>query len=216
MNLALNNLHRLIFHKSQTNKYQVSSTLQSILSNFNNGVVYFRLDLWSPFQPVFVLSLWEQTKCTYDNYYHRPIFPFSSLARSKYLYIFLVSIFSLLYVLTVIILLLARFSQELLEVIFHGSLSETKSPQVSKTLLYIIAKLWSKWSQFFLWFPMLPIFSQYFVTVPHAPNNTGITVTLTFHRFIYLFIFLVLCQSPSISPSLHLLPFTAGTTVSTR
>ena len=61
--------------------------------------------------------------------------------------------------------------------VFHWSLSDSKSPQVSKNLLSILAVLnnavaWKVSTRL-----SLP------VTVPRAPITIGITVTFMFHSF---------------------------------
>ena len=58
------------------------------------------------------------------------------------------------------------------------NMSEIKTPQVSKTLLNILADLLcSVWSWFFLWFP---IFSKIFGTVQSAPTATCSTKDFAF------------------------------------
>ena len=69
--------------------------------------------------------------------------------------------------------------------IFHRSLSDSKSPQVSWTLLRILANLNNAivWSQFILWFStLLAPFSKPLETIQSLP--IGITVTLMFHSFL--------------------------------
>ena len=71
--------------------------------------------------------------------------------------------------------------------VFHGSLSDSKSPQVSRTLLSILAVL----NNVVVW--MLSIrpltsksscpFNNPLVTVPNAPITIGIIVTCVFHSF---------------------------------
>ena len=70
---------------------------------------------------------------------------------------------------------------------FHCSLSDSKSPQVSRTLLSILAVL----NNAVVWMVSTrpptskssSPFSNPSVTVPNAPITTGIIVTYTFHSF---------------------------------
>ena len=71
--------------------------------------------------------------------------------------------------------------------VFHLSFSDNKSPQVSRTLLSILADL----NNDVVWVvstrPLISESSSHFTTplwtVPRAPMTIGITVTFTFHRF---------------------------------
>ena len=71
--------------------------------------------------------------------------------------------------------------------VFHWSLSDSKSPQVSKTLLSILAVL----NNAFIWmFSTRPLtfkssspFNNPLVTVPKAPIIIGIIVIIMFHSF---------------------------------
>ena len=71
--------------------------------------------------------------------------------------------------------------------VFHWSLSECKSPQISRTLLSILAVL----NNAVVWMvsTRLPTsnssspFSIPLVTVPNAPITIGIIVTYIFHSF---------------------------------
>ena len=71
--------------------------------------------------------------------------------------------------------------------VFHWSLSDSKSPQVSRTLLSVLAVL----SNAVVWmvftrpptFKSSSPFSNPFVTVPKAPITIGIIVTCMFHSF---------------------------------
>ena len=71
--------------------------------------------------------------------------------------------------------------------VFHWSLNDSKSPQVSRTLLCVLANLnnvvvWMV--PFVLLFPTLPIFVPILlVTAPRAPITIGITVTFKLHSF---------------------------------
>ena len=71
--------------------------------------------------------------------------------------------------------------------VFHWSLSDSKSPQVSRTLLSILAVL----SNVVIWIAStcLPTskssrtFNNPFVTVPKAPITIGTIITFMFHSF---------------------------------
>ena len=71
--------------------------------------------------------------------------------------------------------------------VFHWSLSDSKSPQVSRTLLSILAVL----NNAVVWMVSTrpptskssSPFSNPFVTVPNAPITIGIIVTCMFHSF---------------------------------
>ena len=71
--------------------------------------------------------------------------------------------------------------------VFHGSLSDSKSPQVSRTLLSILAVL----SNAVIWIVSTYSstskssrpFNNPFVIVPKAPITIGIIVTFMFHSF---------------------------------
>ena len=75
--------------------------------------------------------------------------------------------------------------------VFHESLSDSKSPQVSRTLLSILAVL----NNVVAW--MVPTrpptskssssFNNPLVTVPKAPITIGIIVTFMFHIFFVFF-----------------------------
>ena len=71
--------------------------------------------------------------------------------------------------------------------VFHGSFSDSKSPQVSKTLLTILAVLNNVVVSFVSTRPPNSNSSRTFnnplVTVPKAPITTGIIVTFMFHSF---------------------------------
>ena len=101
--------------------------------------------------------------------------------------------------------------------VFHWSLSDSKSPQVSRTLLSILAVLNSG----VVWmvstctptFKSSSPFSNPFVTVPNVPITIGIIVTCMFHSFFnslarsrYLFLF---------SHSFSFILWSAGTAKST-
>ena len=79
------------------------------------------------------------------------------------------------------------FSHQHQLMIFHGSLSDGKSPQVSRTLLSIQADLnnagvWIVCNRVLISNYSSP-FTNPSVTVPSAPITMGITVIFMFHRF---------------------------------
>ena len=59
----------------------------------------------------------------------------------------------------------------------HWSLNDNKSPQVSRTLLSILADLNNGWS------PPVLLFPSPLVTVLRAPITIGITIIFMFHIF---------------------------------
>ena len=84
--------------------------------------------------------------------------------------------------------LLKSFSHQRLLMVFHWSLSEIKSPQVSRTLLSILAVL----NSVVVWMvstrPLISMsfstFNYLLVTGPKTPITIGIIVTFMFHSFI--------------------------------
>ena len=101
--------------------------------------------------------------------------------------------------------------------VFHWSLSDSKSPQVSKTRLSILAVL----SNAVVWIVSTrpPIsksswpFNNPLVTVPNAPITIGTNVTFMFHRF-----FISLAKSRYLSffsLSFRFIQWSAGTAKST-
>ena len=71
--------------------------------------------------------------------------------------------------------------------VFHGSLSDSKSPQVSRSFLSILAVLnnavvWMVSNRPATSMSSSP-FSKPLVTVPNAPITTGKIVTYTFNSF---------------------------------
>ena len=109
--------------------------------------------------------------------------------------------------------------------VFHWSLSDNKSPQVSVTLLSILVDLNNAVvlmvSSRPLIFKSSSPCNNPFVTVPSAPITTGITVTFVFHsfrnslarsRYFYFFFFhflsvLFCCQSRQQNPQLRKFSF---------
>ena len=80
--------------------------------------------------------------------------------------------------------------------VFHWSLSDSKSPQVSRTLLSILAVL----NNAVVWMVSThpPIskssspFSNPLVTVPNAPITMGIIFTCMFHSFFIIIIIIII------------------------
>ena len=101
--------------------------------------------------------------------------------------------------------------------VFHLSLSDSKSPQVSRTLLGILAVL----HNVVIWmvstrpptFKFSSPFSNPLVTIPNAPITIGIIVTYMFHSF---FNFLARLRFLSFfSHSFSFILWSAGTAKST-
>ena len=100
--------------------------------------------------------------------------------------------------------------------VFHWSLSDSKSPQVSRTLLSILAVL----NNAVVWMvstrpPTSKSFSPFsnpLVTVPNAPITIGIIVTSMFHSF---FISLARSRYLFFSHSFSFILWSAGTAKST-
>ena len=84
-------------------------------------------------------------------------------------------------------LLLEGFSLQRKLLVFHCSLSDSKSPQVSKTFLGILTDLNSVVVSMVSIRPLISKSSRPYinslVTVSKATNTIGITVTVTFHSF---------------------------------
>ena len=84
-------------------------------------------------------------------------------------------------------LLIESFSRQFQLMVFHWSLSDNKSPQVSRTLLSILAVL----NNAVVWMVSTrpptskpsSSFNNPLVTVPKAPITVGIIVTFMFHSF---------------------------------
>ena len=87
----------------------------------------------------------------------------------------------------IIIIITQSFSHQRKLIIFHWSLSDSKSPQVSRTLLSILAVH----NNAFVWMVSTRSptskssrpFKNPLVTVPKAPITIGITVTFMFYSF---------------------------------
>ena len=114
-------------------------------------------------------------------------------------------------------LLLYSFSHRCQLMVFHWSLSDSKSPQVSRTRLSMLAVL----SNVVVWIvsSRLPIsnssrpFNSPLVIVPNIPITIGTIVTFMFHRF-----FNSLARSRNLfffSLSFRFIPWSAGTAKST-
>ena len=79
--------------------------------------------------------------------------------------------------------------------VFHWGLSDSKSPQISRTLLSILVDL----NNVVVWVvftcPLISKFSSSFnnpsLTVPKAPITIGINVTFMFHSFIIIIIIII-------------------------
>ena len=88
--------------------------------------------------------------------------------------------------------------------VFHWSLSDSQSPQVSTTLLSILAVL----NNVVVWMvstrsptsKFSSLFNNPLVTIPNAPITIGIIVTCMFHSF-----FSIPSQSRGTYPSFHIL-----------
>ena len=122
-----------------------------------------------------------------------------------------------LLLLLLLLLLFRAFHISVSRWFFHRSLSDSKSPQVSRTLLSILAVL----SNAVVWMVSTrpptskssSPFSNPLVTVPNAPITIGIIVTCMFHSFFHS-----LARSRYLSFSSHSFSFilwSAGTAKST-
>ena len=90
--------------------------------------------------------------------------------------------------------------------VFHSSLSDNKSPQVSRTLLTILIDLSNAewWYLFVIWFLSLPVpLPDPFGIVPSAQIAVCITVIFMIHSFFVFFC--ALWQGPDIYPYFHFL-----------
>ena len=110
------------------------------------------------------------------------------------------------------------FSDQRQQMIFHRSLSDSKSPQISRTLLSILADLhnaavWMVSTRPFISNSSSP-FIYPIVTVRRAPVTIGINVTFMFYRFFQFPSKVVVGIYPSFH-SLSILLWSAGTAKST-
>ena len=83
---------------------------------------------------------------------------------------------------------MVNFSYQCKLMVFHWSLSNSKSPQVSVTLLSILANInialvWIVFTRPLISKSYIPSTSQ-LVTVSSVPKTNGITVTFMFHRLL--------------------------------
>ena len=109
------------------------------------------------------------------------------------------------------------FSHQFYAMVFHMSLSDSKSSQVSRTLLRILADLnnvgdWTVSTSLLISKSSSPCINL-LVTVPKVPITIGITTTFMFHSF-----FNSLARSKYLSFfsfSFNFIPWSAGTTKST-
>ena len=90
-------------------------------------------------------------------------------------------------IIIIIIIIIIVFSHQITLMVFHWSLSDSKSPQVSRTLLSILAVfnnavVWMVSSRPPTSKSSSP-FSNPLVTVPNEPITIGIIVTSMFHSF---------------------------------
>ena len=98
-----------------------------------------------------------------------------------------ISFLPLFIIIIIIIIIIIVFSHQITLMVFHGSLSESKSLQVSRTLLSILAVLNN--AVFWMVSTRLPtsksssLFNNYFATVLRAPITIGIIVTFMVHSF---------------------------------
>ena len=88
---------------------------------------------------------------------------------------------------SIIVILLESFSHQCYLVVFQWNMSDSKSPPLSKSLLNILADLNNAAvgmvSIFLLISNSSSLLSNYLGTVPNAPTNTDIPVTLMIHSF---------------------------------
>ena len=114
-------------------------------------------------------------------------FPFLSHVQVFSCTILLISRFNI--ILIIIIIIIIVFSHQLTLMVFYWNLSDSKSPQVSRTCLSILAVL----NNALVWMVSTrpptsksssPLRNP-LVTVPNAPIAVGIIVTCMFHSFFY-------------------------------
>ena len=96
---------------------------------------------------------------------------FTSYYDRAFYYIFYLSL--------LLLVILESFSHQHCLMDFHWSLSDSKSLQVSRTLLSILANL----NNAIVWMISTCPFINSLVTVPRAPIIIGINVTCMFHSF---------------------------------
>ena len=113
----------------------------------------------------------------------------NSQARSRYLLLFTLSFNFTQWSIRIAIHYFTpwEFSHQLMLMVFHWGLSDNKSPQVSRTLLSIMAVLnnavvWTVTSRPLISKSSSPCINT-LVTVPSAPITVGITVTFMFFSF---------------------------------
>ena len=118
-------------------------------------------------------------------------------------------------IIIIIIIIIIVFSNQLTLMVFHWSLSDSKSPQVSRTLLTILSVLNNVVvSMVSTRLPTLKSsspFSNPLVTVPKAPITIGIIVTHMFHSF-----FNSLARSRYLSFFSHFFNFILWSAVTTK
>ena len=150
---------RIVSHWSLTasKSPRIFRTLHSIHGDFNNAVVWI----------VSTCPLISKYSCPFTN----PLgdrFESSNCCYYNYL-------------------LIESFSHQFWLIVFHWSLSDSKFPQVSRTLLSILAFL----NNAIVWIVSTrpptskssSPFSNHLVTIPNAPITIGIIVTCMFHSF---------------------------------
>ena len=105
----------------------------------------------------------------------------------------------------IVIIIIANFSYQFLLIVFHWSLSDSKSPQVSwihlSILLSILTALWPGWYQFFFWSP-IPSVSFRSLWGPFYVQLVSLSPCFT--------AFTALWQDPSIWLSFRFLLFSVG------
>ena len=148
--------------------------LPLLFLNIFSFIVLFLLPNFLILLPLFVFLFLTIHFLIFSNFYFVSFF------------IFLPSFLFLLLLLFLLIYSL-EFSTSVLAMVFHWSLSDSKSPQVSRTLLSILTTL----NNAVVW--MVSIhpstsrssspFNNPLVTVPKAPITIGIIVTFMFHSF---------------------------------
>ena len=114
----------------------------------------------------------------------------SSSTKYSFFFVFYIGWFIIIIIIItiiIIILLIESFTYQRYLMVFHWSLSDNKSPQVSRTLRSVLADLNNA---LVLIVSTHPLISKSFspctnplVTVPRAPVIIGITVTFMFHSF---------------------------------